>query len=84
MCYDKSSEAFGLSGHEQRLLRALFEASLEGGPAPGWLLAARNARVRARLCARDLVGEHGRLTLAGLVVAANLPATNAGGNSLAA
>lgn len=78
------SKLFGLSRRERLLLRALFEAGLVSGPLPAWAGSRASRRALRQLRARDLVQNNLRLTLSGLVVAANLPALGRSRLSLAA
>lgn len=70
---DKHLKLYGLTRRQGATLAALFEAGSAGKPAPAWLYAPANRTALVGLVQAALVSDQGRLTLAGLAVAASLP-----------
>ena len=71
---DKYLKLYGLSRRHGATLRALFQAGSESSPLPPWVRSPVNRAVLAGLMRAGLVSDQVRLTLAGLAVAASLPA----------
>lgn len=71
---DKYSKLYGLSQEQGEVLRALFQAGCASTEPPAWVHCAATQPVRAALVRAGLLSDVGRLTLAGLAVAASLPA----------
>jgi len=71
---DKYLKLYGLSPEQAAILRALFQAGCASTQPPTWVGSPRKQSARAALVRAGLLSEPGRLTLAGLAVAASLPA----------
>ena len=71
---DKYSKLYGLSQAQAEILRALFQAGCTSTEPPAWVRSPARQPARAALVRAGLLSEPARLTLAGLAVAASLPA----------
>jgi len=71
---DKYLKSYGLSRDQGEVLRALFQAGCASTEPPSWLRSPARRTACAALVRAGLLSEPGRLTLAGLAVAASLPA----------
>ena len=71
---DNYSKLYGLSQAQGEVLRALFQAGCASTKPPAWLCSSASQSVQVALVRAGLLSEPGRLTLAGLAVAASLPA----------